>query len=71
MWGWHLNPSYPDLYLYSYYYNYDARANCIEKKIPGELPQYFVYDKTDRLVLSQDGNQREKDQWSFIEYDAF
>jgi RHS repeat-associated protein len=30
----------------------------------------MVYDKRDRLVLTQDGNQRQDNQWTFTKYDA-
>jgi RHS repeat-associated protein len=33
-------------------------------------PVYMVYDKRDRLVLTQDGNQRQDNQWTFTKYDA-
>jgi RHS repeat-associated protein len=62
---------YAPIKNYAYYYRYDAHGNCIEKKLPGAEPQYMVYDKADRLVLSQDGNQRLKNRWMFTKYDAF
>ncbi|MCL1943918.1 MAG: DUF6443 domain-containing protein [Candidatus Azobacteroides sp.] len=57
--------------LYAYAYKYDDRMRCTEKKLPGCDPVYFVYDKADRLILTQDGNQRLKSEWSFNKYDAF
>jgi FKBP-type peptidyl-prolyl cis-trans isomerase 2 len=42
-------------------------------KVKGEgvaQPVYMVYDKRDRLVLTQDGNQRQDNQWTFTKYDA-
>jgi hypothetical protein len=30
----------------------------------------MVYDKRDRLVLTQDGNQRQDNHWTFTKYDA-
>jgi RHS repeat-associated protein len=33
-------------------------------------PVYMVYDKRDRLVLTQDGNQRQDNHWTFTKYDA-
>jgi len=54
---------------YAYYYRYDIRGNCIEKKLPGADPQYLVYDHADRLILSQDALQRAKDRWIFFKYD--
>ncbi len=41
-----------------YYYTYDGRKRMISKKIPGAEIVYMVYDKRDRLVLTQDGNLR-------------
>lgn len=56
--------------LYGYYYRYDARGNCILKKLPGALPLKMVYDKAERLVLSQDGNQSVSNHWSFQKNDS-
>ncbi|MBV6645968.1 MAG: hypothetical protein KI790_10990 [Cyclobacteriaceae bacterium] len=39
-------------------YRYDKRQRMIEKKMPGIAPTHMVYDNRDRLVLTQDGNQR-------------
>ncbi|MFZ4455216.1 MAG: DUF6443 domain-containing protein [Bacteroidales bacterium] len=60
---------------YGYLYQYDGRGNCIYKKLPGCYPIWMVYDRADRLVLSQDGNQRQKKQadkkqWSVTKYDV-
>ena len=41
-----------------------------EKKVPGAEPVYMVYDQRDRLVLTQDGNQRAQGKWLFTKYDA-
>ena len=48
---------------------YDERGNCIYKRLPGCTPIYMVYDKADRLVLSQDGNQRKNMRWTATKYD--
>ncbi len=58
-----------------YYYRYDARKRMTEKQLPGSEPVYMVYDKRDRLVLTQDGNLREDinhndlKKWMFTKYD--
>jgi len=59
--------------LYGYIYHYDGQNRCTEKKLPGCDWIYMVYDKADRLILSQDGNQRAKPtkQWTVTKYDAF
>jgi len=54
---------------YCYLYRYDERGNCIYKRLPGCEPIYMIYDKTDRLLLSQDGNQRPYSKWTINKYD--
>lgn len=56
---------------YAYIYHYDKHNRCIYKKLPGCEPIYTVYDAADRPVLSQDGNMREKGEWTFSIMDAF
>lgn len=59
-----------------YFYTYDGRKRLIEKKIPGKDPEYYVYDKTDKLIMTQDGNMRKYNgttpafEWIFTKYDA-
>jgi len=60
-----------------YKYAYDARGRLIEKKIPDANPEYMVYDSRDRLVFSQNGNQKAGKtnnngypEWTFYVYDA-
>lgn len=43
----------------------------LTKKLPGAEPIYYVYDKTRRLMFSQDGNQRTAGEWTFYLYDKF
>ncbi|NMM48530.1 RHS repeat-associated core domain-containing protein [Flammeovirgaceae bacterium KN852] len=40
-----------------------------EKKVPGSGWVYMVYDDRDRLVLTQDANQRNRKEWLFTKYD--
>jgi RHS repeat-associated protein len=56
---------------FAYLYRYDERNRCTAKRLPGCDWQYRVYDKADRLILSQDGNQRihTPEQWTFNKYD--
>jgi len=57
---------------YCYLYKYeDNRGNCTYKRLPGCEPILMVYDRADRLILSQDGNQRAKTpvQWTVNKYD--
>ena len=54
---------------YAYQYLYDNLHRKIAEKTPGTDWKYFVYNNRDQLVLSQDGNQRLKNQYSFTKYD--
>ncbi len=51
-------------------YEYDARNRMVMKKIPGAGEIYMVYDKRDRLVMSQDANMRNDNKWLVMLYDA-
>jgi RHS repeat-associated protein len=55
----------PALSQYAYLYKYDARRRLIAKKLPGCAWTFYVYDKGDRLIFSQDGNQRQRGEWTF------
>lgn len=52
-----------------FYYEYNNKHRIIGTKVPGADPLYNVYDNKDRVVLSQDGEQRKTNQWSFVKYD--
>ncbi|PZR04282.1 MAG: hypothetical protein DI539_25660, partial [Flavobacterium psychrophilum] len=52
-------------------YEYDERRRMIMKKIPGEAGDiYMVYDRWDRLILTQDANLRIGHNWLYTKYDA-
>jgi len=53
-----------------YHYLYDKRGRMVEKTLPGKETEYFIYDNRDRMVLSQDGNQRVSHQWLATVYDC-
>ena len=55
----------------AYQYRYDDRNRCIGKKLPGAGWTYYVYDKADRLIFSQDSIQREKGEWMFTIPDVY
>lgn len=52
---------------YAYLYRYDYRNRCKSKKLPGCDWMRYIYDKADRLIFTQDGNQRNKSpqEWTF------
>jgi len=54
-----------------FYYRYDYRGRVVEKKIPGAEWIFMAYDRFDRLIYTQDGNQRAKGQWIRYSYDNF
>lgn len=69
-----LPPGYQDegkVDLYAYQYKYDNRNRCIQKKLPGCEPIYYVYDYADKLVFSQNGVQRANGEWTFYLYDKY
>lgn len=54
---------------WAFWYQYDGRGRMTHKKVPGAGVIYMVYDRRDRLVLTQDSAQRESNYWSFTKYD--
>lgn len=63
--------SQPVFTNFIYGYKYDGRNRVIEKKIPGKTEwDYFVYNKLNQVVLSQDGKLRASNQWIFLKYDV-
>lgn len=54
-----------------YQYKYDYRNRLVEKKLPGKEWESIVYDKLNRVVLTQDANLKVTNKWLFTKYDAF
>lgn len=54
-----------------YRYRYDGRNRLVEKKLPGKGWEHMVYDKADRLIMTQDNNLRQDKRWLFTKYDKF
>jgi hypothetical protein len=46
-------------------YEYDARKRMVKKKVPGAGEVWMVYDRWDRLVLTQDANLRPQNKWIY------
>lgn len=51
--------------IYAYQYRYDYRHRCVGKKLPGCDWIEQIYDHNNRLIFSQDGEQRKRKEWSF------
>lgn len=58
---------------YAYYYKYDERNRCIEKKLPGSEKITMTYDSADRLITVQNGVQRNSAGLAkkYFKYDSF
>lgn len=54
-----------------YQYQYDERNRLVEKQLPGKGREYLVYDKQNRLVATQDSEQRKSGKGLFTKYDRF
>ena len=65
--GWLLTQSIIDELCF--WYEYDDRNRMITKHVPGAQPVNMVYDKRDRLILTQDGNMAAEGKWLFTLYD--
>lgn len=65
--------AYDDINLNNlcYRYRYDGRNRLVEKKLPGKGWEHMVYDKADRLIMTQDANLRPDKRWLFTKYDKF
>ena len=53
-----------DINNYAYLYRYDARGNCIAKKLPGCAWSFMVYDARGTMIMSQDAVQRRSGKWT-------
>ncbi len=55
---------------FAFQYKYDGRKRITAKKVPGTGWTFLIYDRRDRLVFSQDANQRLANKWSYSVYDT-
>ncbi len=54
-----------------FHYRFDGRGRQVAKQVPGQDGETLVvYDQLDRPVLSQDAQQRTRQEWSWTKYDA-
>lgn len=67
-----LNDSAKDKFLekWAFRYRWDRRRRMVIKQVPGSAAEYRVYNDSDQIILSQDGNQRILNKWIFTKYDG-
>jgi RHS repeat-associated protein len=67
-----ISPSAAHSDLWHFRYEYDDLGRQTGSKAPGTDWLYTIYDRWDRPVLTQDGEQRAKSpqEWSYIKYDV-
>ena len=58
-----------DIWDYAYVYRYDGCGRCVYRKLPGCEPVLTGYDAGGKPVLEQDGNQRERGEWTLRLFD--
>jgi RHS repeat-associated protein len=67
--GWNLAAA--DVNRLLFRYRYDGRGRQIAKQLPDQDDeQQIVYDQLDRPILTQDAQQRTRQEWSWLKYDA-
>ncbi|MBT2621901.1 DUF6443 domain-containing protein [Chryseobacterium sp. ISL-6] len=54
-----------------YQYHYDTLGRMVEKKLPGKGWEFMVYDKADRLIMTQDTEMRKTGKWLITKYDKY
>jgi hypothetical protein len=64
--GWNMTQTILDEQCFRY--EYDERNRMVMKKVPGAGEVWMVYDAKDRLVLTQDQNNRSS-KWLYTQYD--
>ena len=66
-----IEPENTDFSELCFWYHYDARGRMTEKYVPGGGATFMVYDRWNRLVLTQDAKQREENvgKWLYTKYD--
>jgi RHS repeat-associated protein len=52
-------------------YKYDTKGRLIENQLPGGKKNRYIYDKLDRVILSQDANLAASNKWKFVKFDKF
>lgn len=56
---------------YAFLYKFDNRCRQVAKKLPGCNWSLYIYDNSDHLIFSQNGNQRQRNEWAFSIPDVF
>jgi len=67
--SWNLGTDTTTISELCFRFEYDSRRHTSAKKVPGAAWNYMIYDQRDRLVFTQDGNLRARNQWMATLYD--
>lgn len=67
--GWSLSGQQTRINELCFQYAFDDKGRMTAKKVPGADWVYMLYDSRDRLVFTQDGNMRLRQQWLASLYD--
>ncbi|AZA89210.1 RHS repeat-associated core domain [Chryseobacterium nakagawai] len=54
-----------------YLYRYDGKNRVVQKKLPGKGYEFIVYDRADRVLMTQDAVLGVSKQWVFTKYDIY
>lgn len=61
----------PDFrFKWMFEFEYNSKNQLIIKSIPGRGLEYLIYDKKNRLILSQNPLQRQNNKWTYYLYDV-
>lgn len=63
------NPTQAELDKLAFQYTYDNRNRMLTSKAPSTGQVVMVYDDWDRVVMTQDANQKVDYKWSYTKYD--
>jgi len=55
---------------YCYYTEYDNKGRPVVQYVPGAGYSYTVYDKRDRVAMTQQANMQSSNKWTFTKYDV-
>jgi len=64
-------PAQAFLDSWTFQYKYDVMGRVVESKTPNAGWVYTIYDALDRPLLTQNADQRTRNEWTFVKYDMY